>query len=122
METGRGSGYAFDELPVVGDWGREGSVSQNACADAMAAVAPSLRASIADASAADAASHARQTLAIASATSAASGSSSVSSDAPVGGRALTGRFIKQSPETIPKTSWATALTPSPNPNPYPDQV
>ena len=22
METGRGSGYAFDELPVVGDWGR----------------------------------------------------------------------------------------------------
>ena len=36
-------------LFVVGDWGREGSVSQNACADAMAAVAPSLRASIADA-------------------------------------------------------------------------
>ena len=28
-------------LFVVGDWGREGSVSQNACADAMAAVAPS---------------------------------------------------------------------------------
>ena len=22
VETGRGSGYAFDELPVVGDWGR----------------------------------------------------------------------------------------------------
>ena len=37
--------------------------------------------------------------------------------APVGGRALTGRFIKQSPETIPKTSWATALTPNPNPHP-----
>ena len=36
-------------LFVVGDWGREGSVSQNACADAMAAVAPSLRASITDA-------------------------------------------------------------------------
>ena len=34
-------------LFVVGDWGREGCVSQNACADAMAAVAPSLRASIA---------------------------------------------------------------------------